>query len=128
MRSMKRNTIQFSRARSGFTVIEMLATMLIVGVLMALAVSAYQSARDNAQKMDCKANMRAIANMNEQYKYKSATHTYTTTLSDLSTLGPVPVCPGTGTYTATSTGPSQLTINCSVHGDYIQDSKPNTAY
>src|SRR5258708_29372496 len=121
---MNRKTIQFSPARSGFTVIEMLATLLIAGALMALAVSAYQSARDNAQNMDCRANMRAIANMDETYKYKypigNPGHAYTTTLSNLSAIGPVPVCPGSGTYTLSSNN-GKLDVTCTIHGAYTQD-------
>ena len=73
--------------------------------------------------------MSAIANSEEQYKIKSATHSYTVVLTNLiGDLPVVPICPNGGTYTVTisnGTATSQsgqtvangdLVVSCSATG------------
>jgi type II secretory pathway pseudopilin PulG len=88
----------------GFTLVESLVMLLIFAVGMAISVPLFVSAMKDAQTKQCRANMQAIANAEEQYKIKSATvpRQYTTTLTNLIGDFPVvPVCPNGGTYTAT---------------------------
>jgi hypothetical protein len=86
----------------------------------------------DAQTKQCRANMQAIANAEEQYKIKTVPHLYTTTLANLVGDFPVvPVCPNGGTYTAAisngvltaqngQTVPSgRIIISCSVSGDGV---------
>lgn len=44
--------------RSGFTIIELLVTIAIIGILMAIAVPAVQKARESARSSQCKNNLR----------------------------------------------------------------------
>ena len=119
------------RFRSGFTMVEMLAVLLIVSILMAVTIPFFLSAQNDANKKQCRADMITIGNSEEQYKIKGATHVYTTTLSSLTP--PVPVCPAGGTYSVViSNGASIaqngqavpngcLVISCSssTHGKYV---------
>jgi prepilin-type N-terminal cleavage/methylation domain-containing protein/prepilin-type processing-associated H-X9-DG protein len=49
-----------TRRRSGFTLVELLIVIAIVGALLALILPAVQSARAAARSADCKSNMRQI--------------------------------------------------------------------
>src|SRR5690242_7154719 len=71
-----------SRCR-GFTLVEGLAVVLVMAIGMAISVPMFVSAMKDAKSKQCRANMQAIANAEEQYKIKSSTHTYTTQLSNL---------------------------------------------
>lgn len=89
------------RKTRGFTLVESLAMLLILAIGMAISIPLFVSAMADARKKQCHANMLAIANAEEQYKIKSATHAYTTILSNLTGDFPVvPMCPNGGTYTA----------------------------
>jgi type IV pilus assembly protein PilA len=122
-----------SRPHRGFTMVEMLCTVLVFLILMAVSIPFFLSAQNDAKKKQCRANMVTIANAEEQYKIKSASHVYTTTLSSLTPEIPaVPVCPTGGTYSVViSNGSSSsqsgqavpngvLVVSCSSssHGKY----------
>src|SRR5947209_6293899 len=112
-----------SNAR-GFTIIEMLAVILIIAALMAAAMPGFISAMAEGQHKECRANMKAIANAQREYKLKDAgvvghIPTYASTLAILQTKVPVNVqCPTTGTYTLSSTDSfaNNVTVHCSVAG------------
>ena len=125
--------IQNSPKRRGFTFIELLVGVIVMVVIMGVAATMFFSATADAAAKECRANLQAVANIEEQYRIKSATHAYATTLSNMVATGTtLPVCPGGGTYsavTSTGTGTAQngqtvpsggLIISCSnsAHGKY----------
>lgn len=116
-------------ARSGFTLIELLIVILILAILMSVALPLYLGAVADSQLKVCRANMQTIANAEAAYRTSSATHTFTTVLSDLnSNLGAIPVCPSGGTYSVqisdgsltaqngTVVPAGMLVISCSAQG------------
>ena len=102
-----------SGKRKGFTIIEILIVASVLSVLMAISTPIFLSAISDAANKQCRANMQAICNSEEQYRTKSSTHSYTTTLSQLpGTTLAVPVCPANGTYLAIIADGSQHTQDC----------------
>lgn len=114
---------------NGFTLIEVMIVVLIASIVLAVSLPMFISAMNDAKTKQCRANMLAIANSEEQYKIKSSTHTYTTTLASLvGDLPVVPVCPNGGIYTVTISNGSQtsqsgqtvpsggLIVSCSASG------------
>lgn len=88
------------RDASGFTLIELLIVMVILAVLMAVALPLYLGATFNSEIATCRSNMQSLADGESAYRTRTPTHTFTTTLSDLSgDLLNMPICPKNGTYT-----------------------------
>ena len=117
------------RKRRGFTIIETLVALIVLAAMLAVSVPIFVGALDDAANKQCRAQMQSISNQEEQYRLKSATHTYTTDLTTLPGASRViPVCPSGGTYIAIIADGSQhtqnlvaipvanLIINCSKHG------------
>jgi hypothetical protein len=97
---------------------------------MAVTIPLFVSAMKDGMKKQCRSNMQAIADAEQQYKIKNATHVYTTSLTDLVGDFPVvPKCPNGGTYSVTisdgtataqsgQTVPAgKIVISCSASGD-----------
>ncbi|AQA20171.1 hypothetical protein BST95_06395 [Halioglobus japonicus] len=72
---------QKRRAEQGFTLIEVMIVVVIVGILLAVALPSYQEALQKGRRADGKAFLTEAANRQEQYMLDRST--YTTTLSEL---------------------------------------------
>ena len=119
-----------TRRHNGFTLMEALVILIIVAIGMAVSIPLFVSAISASGASQCRANLQAIANAEEQYKIKTSGHSYTTALTNLVGDFPVvPSCPNGGTYSATisdGTATSQsgqtvpaggLVVSCSHSGD-----------
>ena len=82
----------------GFTLIELMIVILIIAILVAIAVPVYLSAKTNAEKRTCQANLRTVDGAIQAYEAMSANGDYPTTTADL-------VQPGTKCLKSTPTCP-----------------------
>ncbi|MEW4490562.1 DUF1559 domain-containing protein [Thalassoglobus sp. JC818] len=57
---MRRNSRDRSRARNGFTVVELMVAMGVIGVLLAITIPAVQSARESARRTQCLSHVKQI--------------------------------------------------------------------
>jgi type IV pilus assembly protein PilA len=104
----------FMRSKKGFTLVELMVVVVILGILVAIAVPIYNSITGDAEKKACHANLRTIDGAKTQY----AASTGLTWPADFFQGGALPTCPdATATYSNTgATDAGQAT--CSVHGSY----------
>lgn len=100
---------RFARAlkedQKGFTLVELMVVVVIIGVLVAIAIPVYNATTDRAELGACQANQRMIEGAAQQYIANDANAKYSDIESDITVLDEyfqdgVPVCPaGTDDYT-----------------------------
>ncbi|MDI6831023.1 MAG: prepilin-type N-terminal cleavage/methylation domain-containing protein [Actinomycetota bacterium] len=100
--------------QEGFTLIELMIVILIIGILVGIAVPVFLSARSSAEKRTCESNMRTIKSAANVY---AATHeTYPTSLGQLvpSFIEKPPTCPAapTASYIVTGGGGAPPAVTC----------------
>ena len=90
------------RTAKGFTLVEIMIVVLIIGILMAIAVPNFIQARQTSRKNSCIANLKQIDSAKEQYAMENKLDTgATVTWGNLVTtyIKSQPSCPGGGAYT-----------------------------
>lgn len=110
--------------KKGFTLVEIMIVVAIIGIIIAIAVPAFLRARENARGRACQENLSKIDGAKEQYalEYKLSNNSAITYPDDLITppgstaagsgyLKSAPRCPANGTYTAGNIGTNPV---CSI--------------
>jgi type IV pilus assembly protein PilE len=103
---------QPTRGHEGFTLIELMVTIVIIGILVGVALPGYQNSVRKSHRSAAQAEMLDIANREQQYLL--ANRSYTATLSNLGYSVPTEVA---ARYTCTvpsvgSTGLPTFTVSC----------------
>lgn len=65
---MKTICRMLKRDSKGFTLVELMVVLLIIGILVAIAIPIYNKTQENARKETCKANLRTIDGAIYQYQ------------------------------------------------------------
>jgi prepilin-type N-terminal cleavage/methylation domain-containing protein len=97
------------RSHKGFTLVEIMIVVLIIGILLAIAVPNFIRARETSRAKSCVANLKQIESAKEQWAMDTrAAPTATPTANDLcgptlyikaAAVGTLPQCPSNGAYT-----------------------------
>jgi len=92
-----------STRRSGFTLVEIMIVVAIIGLLAAIAIPNFVKARTTAQKNACIANLKQIDGAKEQwameFKKTSGDTTDSVAVNSYLKNSAQPACPANGTYT-----------------------------
>jgi prepilin-type N-terminal cleavage/methylation domain-containing protein len=101
----------------GFTLVEIMVVVLIIGLLMAIAVQTFVPARERSRAKACIDNLKQIDTAKIQWAMDNkASDTQTPAMTDLSPtyIQSVPNCPSNGTYTINNIG---TLPTCSIGAD-----------
>jgi prepilin-type N-terminal cleavage/methylation domain-containing protein len=104
------------RKNEGFTLVELMVVVLIIGILVAIAVPIFNAAKASAQKNSCFANQRTIEGAAQSYQAGTGALPANVAAMFPAYLKAIPTCPGGGAaYSINSSG---TVAACTVHGAY----------
>ena len=106
--------------KAGFTLVEIMIVVAIIGLLAAIAIPNFVKARTTAQANACINNLRQIDGAKEQYMLENNTTAAPTAMTDLAGvtgyIKATPNCPAGGTYTIQAAGTNPT---CSIGGTHL---------
>ena len=119
------------KARRGFTLMEIMIVVLIIGILLSIAVPNYIRARESSRAKSCIANLKQIEGAKEQWAMDTkASPADTPTITDLygtdKYIKAEPQCPNSGSYTVGTVATAPVcSISDNTSSDAWDDHKLN---
>lgn len=109
------------RLQHGFTLVEIMIVVAIIGLLAAIAIPNFVKARTTAQTNGCIENLRQIETAKQQWgaekrKNNSDLPLWTDLIGSSNYIREIPLCPAGGTYTLNMLG---KTASCTIAGHSI---------
>jgi len=108
--------------RAGFTLVEIMIVVALIGLLASIALPNYVKARDNSQQSACVNNLRQIDGAAQTWALETkqgpnATYTLAVLMPyiKLDSQGNIPGCPANGVYTPGATVAAPPTCNIPRH-------------
>jgi type II secretory pathway pseudopilin PulG len=124
-------SVELSRIseRRGFTILEALLAVLVIGIMIAVALPLYLNSVSESAKQTCRGNLQYISTCVESARLKSTAVDYTEIIAggintaNLPRLTQVPVCPAGGIYSlamGSSGDATTFKVQCSIptHGAF----------
>jgi prepilin-type N-terminal cleavage/methylation domain-containing protein len=104
------------RNNKGFTLVELMVVLLIIGILIAIAIPIYNSTQAKAKEKACQANLRTIDGAITQYAASEDVEINSVNIENINTtyLKTWPTCPSGGNYTINN-GKAECSINGHVY-------------
>ncbi|MFC4769114.1 competence type IV pilus major pilin ComGC [Effusibacillus consociatus] len=103
------------RRQDGFTLVELVISLFVISVIIAISIPHLKSVGEKAQTTACEGNQKLIRSQMENYYL--AEHQWPNTLEALKSknyLQTQPVCPKGGSY-ALSVSNDEAVVTCSKH-------------
>lgn len=119
----------FRKSAKGFTLVEIMIVVAIIGILIAIAVPGFVRARTQSRNRSCQENLTKIDGAKEQWALEKnqapgATPTATDLYGASLYIKSEPVCPSGGTYTISPVGTDPT---CSIGGSHALDMITDTS-